>query len=45
MISRLELKNLAKESLKGNWGVAIGTFLLYMLVSYALGVPLSARFS
>ena len=36
-MNRRELKTLAKESLKGNWGIAIGTMLLYMVITYALG--------
>ena len=36
MIDRIEIKNLAKESLKGNWGIAIGSFLLYSILFSAL---------
>lgn len=36
-MNRRELKTLAKESLKGNWGIAIGAMLIYMVISYALG--------
>ena len=36
-MNRRELKTLAKESLKGNWGIAIGAMLIYALISYALG--------
>ncbi len=36
MINRQELKSLAKDSLKNNWGIAIGAFLIYMVISYAL---------
>lgn len=36
-MNRRELKTLAKESLKDNWGIAIGAMLLYMLVTYILG--------
>ena len=36
-MNRRELKTLAKESLKGNWGIAIGAMLIYVLISYALG--------
>jgi Predicted integral membrane protein len=32
MINRAELKNAAKESLAGNWGVAIPVFIVYTLV-------------
>ena len=28
----VELMKMARESLKGNWGLAIGTFLLYMFI-------------
>ena len=35
-MNRRELKTLAKESLKGNWGIAIGAMLIYMVISYAL---------
>jgi uncharacterized membrane protein len=36
-MNRRELKTLARESLKDNWGIAIGAMLLYMLVTYILG--------
>ena len=36
MITRAELKRQAKESLKGNWGIAIGLMLLYGLIVVAL---------
>lgn len=36
MIDRKELKTLAKDSLKNNWGIAIGVFLVYMVIQYAL---------
>lgn len=44
MITRRELKNLAKESLKGNWGIAIGTLLLYEVIAYVLGATFIGSF-
>ena len=36
MINRSELKQQAKDSLKGNWGIAIGLMLLYCIIMAAL---------
>ncbi len=38
IIENVDLMRMALESLKGNWGLAIGTFLVYILVVGAISV-------
>ncbi|MGI6573647.1 MAG: DUF975 family protein [Fermentimonas sp.] len=38
MIENVVLMRMAKESLKGKWGLAVGTFLVYILLSMAASI-------
>ena len=39
MTANTDLMSEAKKSLEGNWGIAIGAMLVYLIISAAAGLP------